>query len=122
MSFRTAISSKFPESATARINGTIEDEAGVGFKPSTLVLTLYDLESDIIINSRNAQNVLDQNGVVVASNGGLVWTVSPLDMIILDSTKDEETHIALFEWTWASGVKAGAYEIEIVVKNMHRRT
>ena len=74
-------------------------------------LTLFDLASDTIINSRNAQDVkagtpsVPVHGVSFDSTGHLVWQMSAADNPMIGS--DElERHVAIFrlEWTDANNV------------------
>jgi sugar lactone lactonase YvrE len=88
----------------------------------TLTLTLYDVDTNTIINSRNAQNVLNANGVALDANGNLSWVMSADDNTIVTSTTVQESHIALFQWTWDSGNKAGKHEVQIYVENLTKVT
>ena len=111
------------EKTTARYTAQIVDELNVGIPAaslSTLTLTLYGVVSGTILNSRNAQNVLNANGVTVDSSGNLVWTMAPADNAIL-GTQALETHAALFVWTWA-GTKEGRHEVIILVDNLQKVT
>jgi hypothetical protein len=84
----------------------------------TAVLTLYAILTNgtvQIINSRNAQNILNANNVVVDANGRLTWTIQVADTT-LQEVLPFERHVALFEWTWPQG--AGKHEIVLVVQNL----
>jgi hypothetical protein len=115
----------------------ITDESGAmlpGSTLSTLALTLYVIGSSgtvSYINSRNAQNVLNTNGVLVydtlqtdtLTDGttleyNLKWTISPADTTLNSSTLKTERHIALFEWGWGVS-KAGKHEVILAVKNLN---
>lgn len=72
---------------------------------SALTLTLRDAKSGSIVNSRNAQNVLNTNGVTVNSSGALVWTVATADTTLLDSTLESEEHVGEFLFTTTGGLK-----------------
>lgn len=79
------------------------DESGNALGSSaltSLTLTLYDKVSTNIINSRTSQNILNANQVTLDAYGKLTWYWLPLDMILVDTTKLTETHIALFEAKW----------------------
>jgi len=111
------------ERCTAKYTATIEDESGTALAAAsltTLTLTLYDRETGTIINSRSAQNVLNANNVTVSAAGVMVWSMQPADNAIVGSPAagQPEIHIALFEWTWASGAKAGKYEVQIDVTQL----
>ena len=89
---------------------------------STLTLTLYSIHSLAVINSRNAQNVLNANDVSVDVIGNLTWEMQPADNAILDPTLQTEIHRALWEWTWAGGAKAGKHEVDFQVRNLNKVT
>ena len=99
-----------------RVTSTLLDETGAvvpAASLTTFTLTLYDRATNAIINSRSAQNILNANGVTVDSSGNMVWTGTPSDAPILNSTRTSEQHVALFHYTWSSGAK-GAYDAVIL--------
>lgn len=110
------------ELTSGQYTAVLTDEEGVaidGTILTTMVLTLYNLDSDLtIINSRNDQDVLNTNGVTIDASGNLTWTISPADNAIVNSAAAAERHVALFEYTWSLGAKAGKHEVILVVKNL----
>lgn len=113
------------EGTTANYSAVVTDENGdaVGSGSlTTLTLTLYDDRTGQIINSRNEQNVLNQQGVTVDGSGNLEWTISRDDNPILHENdySGYEDHIAIFHWTWDSGNKSGRHEIKLRVKNLKK--
>jgi hypothetical protein len=111
---------------------TITDDLGVmlpGATLLTLALTLYVIKTDgteQIVNSRDAQDVLNVNQVQVfdtlqaLSDGrtyNLRWRVQPADSTLVEQLPFER-HIGLFEWTWGAG--AGKHEMILVIKNLHQ--
>lgn len=113
------------ELTTAEYTATITDEDGETPIPladlSTVTLTLYDEASGSIINSRDDTNVKNTGPVTIhATSGLLTWTMAPADNPIVGSVAvgGVEKHIALFEWTWDSGNKAGKHEVLIEVVNL----
>src|SRR5262245_7000457 len=112
------------EKTTCRYTATLTDELGSVIPAAsltTLTLTLFDRRTGSIINSLNAQNVLNANGVTVDSSGNLIWTMSPADNAITGSW-DVEEHGAMFEWTWSAGAKGGKHEVSFVVTNYVKAT
>lgn len=116
---------------------TLIDETGAVVGPSllsTLTLTLYDKIAGTIINSRNAQNVLNANNVTVfdalqtdQTNDGpvdynLKWQVQPADNAIVTDSRDVETHLALFQASWSGGQKSLNFEVQVLVKNLAKVT
>lgn len=88
----------------------------------TLTATLFDEASEDLINSRNAQTVLDANGGVVATDGTLVLRLQPADNVIVSTTLEAEKterHILKVEWTWNDGVlvRTGKALRAIIVQN-----
>ena len=68
---------------------------------ATLTLTL--LAGTTAINSRNAQNIKDDNGGSLTTAGVLTIELDADDNIIVDGSLDagdEEEHVALIIWTW----------------------
>ena len=105
----------------------IVDEAGVAVDASqiaTLTLTYYDKATEHIINSRDAEDVLNLGDVALVTDIGppivttVTWTLQPEDTVIVDQRRETEQHIALFEWTWDSGAKAMAHEVQFGVEQI----
>jgi hypothetical protein len=110
------------EDASALLTGTLTDEAGAAVPAAqltTLTLTLYDKVTGSIINGRNAQNVLNANGVTVSAAGALAWTMDPLDNPIVTAGSSKERHVALFKWTYGAGKKGNA-EVHVDVTDVPR--
>jgi len=117
------------EETTAIYGTTIQDTDGNGIAAAsitTLTLTLYNFDDSekSIINSRNAQDVLNTNGVTVDGSGVLEWTMDPADNEIMGTpgVGESEKHIALFEYTYSGGTKAGKHEVVINVENLDKVT
>ncbi len=97
-------------------------EANIG----TLILSYYYENANITtadkyhlatINSRSSQDVKDANNVVLSSTGTVTWTVLAADTIKLNSTTNEERHIAVFTWFYATG-KQNSVEIVFNVRKV----
>lgn len=91
----------------------------------TLTLTLYDVRTGDILNSRNAQNVLNASNVTVAS-GVVTWKMQPADNVIIATgllVDEEEEHRALFTWTWTDSdtdTQTGRHEVALFVRNLEK--
>ena len=121
------------ENSSGQFIGTLVAEDGVTVVPgsalTSLTLTLYNDDFSLtIVNSRDHQNVLNQNGVVVydtlqtdasGRTYNFVWTISPADVAILDDAVPFERHVALFEWGWGTG-KSANFELILAVRNLAR--
>ena len=112
------------EGGTGRYEGTLTQEDGTTAVPGsvlqTLKLTLKDISTGEVINSRDAQNVLNLNGVTVDEDGRLVWTILPDDLPFLRKNPppfdhDVEPHVAVFEWTW-NDTKRGRKKVFVLVE------
>lgn len=111
---------KVRERTSAIYQATVASETGAGVPADELTaitLTLYDKETDAIINSRDAQDVLNENGVTIDEAGLLEWTLTPDDNVILGD--GDEIHVALFEYEYEDG-KKGNHEVEFFVQAVER--
>lgn len=111
------------EHETATFTAYVRDETGTVIPSAdltTLTLTLYQKKTPTSkINSRNAQDILNDNNVTVHATSGLVtWLMQPEDNIVSDQSLDKESHIALFQWSWNSGAKQASEQIEIQVRRV----
>lgn len=115
--------SSLTEATSGRYTATIRDETETVLPVSLITvatLTLYAPTAPItIINSRNAQDVLNANGVTIDEAGLLTWTITPADTAISDATLDTERHIALFHFAWG-GDKGAYHEVVLVVRNLQQ--
>jgi hypothetical protein len=114
MAIRTELTTApIPMKSSAWYKAILKDRNGtvVGASALTsLTLTYYCLDAALtIINSRNAQNVLNANGVTLDSSGNLEWAKTTLDTIMVTSGGYED-HVALFEWVGAT-VGSGKHEV-----------
>lgn len=108
------------EHSTAKYTAVIKDEDDVAIAAAsltTLTLTLYNSAGGAIINSRDALDALNANNVAVDSSGVLTWTMQPADNVI-SAAGEFETHVALFEYTWAAGAKRGSHEVTLIVQDI----
>ena len=110
------------EATTGRYTATLYDETGAtidGSTLTTLTLTLYDVKTGSFINSRNAQDVKNTNGVAITAAGALTWTIAKEDTVIVGRAT-RERHRALFVGTWESGVKKFTHAVEMDVINLDK--
>ena len=123
---RTVLTDVIPERTTQKFTAVIKDENGAAIPAAsltTLTLTLYALDgaqAGTVINSVDDMNILNANRGTVDGSGNLTLLFVPNDMAILDATLLEERHVALIEWTYASGAKSGRHEIQFRVKNLDK--
>lgn len=121
------------ESSSAKLTATIQDESEAVIPAAsltTLTLTLYNQATELadpdstaaIINSRSRQDILNANGCTVSTGGVMTLTLTPADNVIVDDTKSSERHVALIEYSYAAGLKAGKEEVLIDVLNLSRTT
>ena len=109
------------EQETGVFSFTIRDEDGVVIPASQLtavLFTVYVPTSGAIVNTRNAQNVLNQNNVTISEAGVVAWTQQIADVTILDDTLEMETHRCLFLFTWQGGARSKPYEVDFELENL----
>lgn len=107
------------ERTSARYSVPLTDQAGAAVTALTgLTLSLIDVETEAVINSRDAQNVLNEHNVTFVT-GTVTWAIQPADNVIVTTSpsKTYELHKAIFTATWAGGGQA-VWEVEIRVKNI----
>lgn len=124
---RRIMGTAIAEEATAILTAVIRDTEGAGLPAENLdalTVTLYDEASEDIINSRERQSILNENGGTVDSSGNLTLRLDPADTPILDDTLTHEWHIALFEWNWQVGSPPVSYygkaEVKHKVRNLEK--
>ncbi len=117
------------EATTAQYTATLKDETGTVIPTAdmtAITLTLYNDATAAIINSRDAQSVYDANGGTLHATSGLFTMIfTPADSPIVDTTLAHgvrEIHIARFDFTWASGVKAGKHVLTLEVEQFLKVT
>lgn len=106
------------QGATVTITGTIQDSAGVAIPLTSLTtatLTLYDRQTRAIINSRNAQDILNTNGTTIHATSGLLTCILDPSDNTCTGAKAKEIHVALFRFTYNVGAKAGITEVFLEV-------
>ncbi len=86
-----------------------------------MTLTLYDVDTGGIINSKNGTDVKNANGVTISEAGALAWIMEADDNPIVTTAELIEHHRALFQWTWGGG-KKGKHEVDIFVENLTKVT
>ena len=89
---------------------------------TTIVLTLYNVDDDSIINSRDVQDVKNANNVTIhATSGLLTWAMQADDNAIVSTSVaigSREQHKALFEFTYVGNGSPGKHEVDIYVLNL----
>ena len=125
MGFKSTLNDIIPEKSSAKIKATLKDEDGVVIPSATLqtlTLTLYDLITETIINSRDAVDALNANNVTLhATSGLLTYSMQPDDNQII-GTVSEEVHIILFQGIWSAGTRAVRHQIQVTVSNFLKVT
>lgn len=94
------------------------NEAGNGVSSaliSSATITLYDDETEVSINSRYLQNILNTNQVTIDTSGNLEWLWLPADMPRSHTDRRPELHTALFIIAWSAGTKQIKHEVHFRV-------
>ena len=113
------------EGTTPEISAVLVDLDGTEIPGSafdTLTLTYYQEYTFDIINSRNEQDVLQQHGITIDTNGVLVWKMTLQDTVILNDALETEPHVAHFSFSYPSGseTKVGSFTLRIPITNILR--
>ena len=123
MALNTVASRTVTEGNSVIYTATLKDAAGVVLTLAsidTITLTLYDVTTAGIINSRTAQDVKNTNQVTIhATSGLLTWAALPADMAIVGTPAAGavETHVALFECVYST-TKGLNHEVTIYVQQL----
>ncbi len=120
----TGFSTRVNENSTAVYTGTLTDQFGAVIPASaitTLTLTLCTLNGTII-NSRDDQDVLNTNNVVVLESGVLTFTLQAADTAIIETKALKyETHRATFTMEFGGGSTA-THDVDIIIRNLTKVT
>lgn len=114
------------EGESFEVYGTFKDgdnNAILESNISAFTVTLFDEETETIINSRNETDVLDANIGVVDLAGTFTLRFTGSDSPIVSSSlsvSDVESHIVRLKWTWNDGVsdRNGISEHRIYVRKI----
>lgn len=109
------------EGTTPQYSCSIVDENGDAVAAAsldTLTITLFNVRSRVVINSRDRQNALNANNVEVTAGGLLTWNIQPADLVVASGDLISKLQ-AVFEWTWGDG-KSGWHELTLNVEAVPR--
>jgi len=114
------------ENTGAKYTATIKDADGNALALAdlaTMTLTLYDVKSDAIINSRDKKDAKNANDVTIAVTGGLLtWLLQDVDNPIVAGTttaiQKKQHHRGLFEYAYNGDGSPGKHELDIYVLNL----
>jgi hypothetical protein len=118
----TILAKIIDEKETAVFSGTLKASSTAVIPVANLAsatLTLYNEANSAIINSRDAQNVLNLANVAITSGGILTWDLQALDNIIVDTALgigEIERHIALFQFTTVGTSPIETFRDELVIQ------
>lgn len=118
---RTKVDESVPEGSVSEFVGVVTDKKDVPIPASnlsSLTLTLYNLETGALINDRNEESVLNENGGTVDEVGVFEMTFSEADNLLQDSSKQYETHVALFEWEKEDTQEEGKHELVMTIRSV----
>lgn len=105
---------RIPEGTSPIFVADLVDETGALItSPVVVTGSLYDAATGNTINGRDS---FDLAPYIAA--GQLSWTATPADTPMVSLTLKREAHRLVVRWTWASGTKHGAHEIEHYVVRM----
>lgn len=100
----------------------LRDESGALINPATVTLTWYDTTTPAYAIVNSLQDVDVKTGRGRVTGGVLALTLTPDDTVLLQPNRTHETRIALIQFTYGSGgTKAGAFEVQCVVRSVRYR-
>lgn len=112
----------FFENTTGEYTTTLKDASGTVIPTAnidSLTLTLKNKATGQIINSREAQSVLNTNNVTVhATSGLLTWDIQAADTVLVKGSRvnpDRQEHIALFHLVFNT-TEATKRTVTLIVK------
>lgn len=70
---------------------------------STLALTIYDKDTDTVLNDYENLNIKNANGATITDGGGTVLLPAACNAMV-STTKARETHIALVKFTTSNNL------------------
>ena len=112
------------EGESCNITGTFQngDDAVAKASLVTVTLTLYDELTSAVINSRNDQDILDDNGGSITAAGVLTLKLQAADNCVCGSIAAgrTESHIARVKFTWTDGelTRTGIQEFRLHVEKL----
>jgi len=120
MSYRTVIKKPFLSGTTPLIEFQIVDPDGVGYRPDTLLMSVYDysvledVASQAIVNDRNdvdVRDACDEDGYVSLYLGADDTTIIPMPAV---ERALMPMRRILFAWTWDED-KVGKHEVILTI-------
>lgn len=111
------------EKSTFRYRAILRGVDGVvvpGAVLTSATLTLYTAPGEVIVNGRDAQNVLNTNNVTISGTGILIFSGQANDAVILDTQLNVEIHRAQFHLVWPGGEMR--HEVDFMIRNLCKVT
>lgn len=105
-----AVLATFTERTSGVLTGTLKDETGTvvnGATVTSATVSLIDLTTGTVINSRNAQDALT-NGLTISAQGAFAFPLTGADNTILGS-RPSETHRIIFRLNWPTNRSLTVY-------------
>lgn len=118
---RTDLSAPAMQAGDYLITGQLRDENDGDIELTaigTATLTLYDAESEEIINSVEESSILDTVNGQITSDGEVRIFIRPTDNILLDDDRKNEEHVALVKFTYQGGAKQSSHEFHFFVRRV----
>lgn len=118
MAPRTIFKDLIPEASSRLYQATLRDYLGVAIPLGAMVsitLTLRDVASGQIVNSRDEQNVLNANGGTFGADGAFTFLFTPADTAAIGAGQRQD-RLATFKVTYNTG--AENHEVQFTVFNM----
>lgn len=111
------------EKTTPRLTAVVRDHLGVaipGGSLSSLKVWLFNRADAVILGSRDGQNILGANGGAVDGSGNLTLDLAVADTAILNTSGEDEVHVAEFEFVYNGGARTGRHTVEHTIRNLRK--
>jgi hypothetical protein len=101
---------QYNERTSGTYTANLVDDAGAAVNVGALTkatLTLKDVKTGTILNSRNYQDVKNLNNVTISALGALEWKIQAADNAVVTDKNvvkfPTEEHLATFHFVWPGG-------------------
>lgn len=115
------------EGTTGYYSFTLVDDTGEGVDGvflTTMTVTLYDVDTNAVVNGRLCQNILNANGGTIATEVGppletvVTLELQPEDTVIFNEARLVEYRVLVFQWSWDLGQRHDAHAVQFGVENL----
>jgi hypothetical protein len=113
------------EGASCKISGLLTTDAAVALPAASIEsfeFTLFDKDTEEVINDREDVSILNENGGSIDSEGSFALELDADDNEIIHAGSTDEVHILSLVWEYHDGelLKTGRHQEELTVTNLRK--